>query len=334
MIDRIRECLLVLSPWTTRTPQHGHWAPVSKLPLRALYDAPLKFHVRAVWLVVAMVGCSLATAAIGTLLLAVIFVPWSGEEARPEEVVHLLRWWLHSPAYWIHLAVIVPLLVGTQILFLLPAVPMELRIGRVRSLRCSIILAGLIAAIMSVSLGMALVALVQWIFGWLDDFGMALFAGPEGVAMADPDLYADRLLLIPLIFLVVTWFVWSLVLGAFIRRGQPIDRLGRLVGLLLGGTMLELVLILPLEAMIRRRADCYCATGSFQGLIGGCIAALWLLGPMACIALIQRRPRWWARHCQRCGYAKSPASTERCPECGWGWNVDGPKCGSMTIHGE
>ena len=275
---------------------------------------------RTLLLIGLVMGWSLATAVLGTALLALVVVPWFGDDAGA--YVDLLQWWWTEPTYWIHLAVIVPVLVGTQVLFLLPIAPMEFHVGKPRSLRCTIVLAGLVAAILTLACAMSVVALVQLIFGWLDDFGMALFVGPHGAAMADPELYAEWAFLIPLVCLLASWLLWSMAIGVFMRRGQPVDRVRRLVGVLFAGTLIELVLILPLEAMVRRRADCYCATGSFQGLVGGCIAALWLLGPMACVILIKRRPGWWARHCQRCGYDKTASSGDRCPECGWGWNVD------------
>ena len=276
-------------------------------------------------LLLVLVIWSLLTAILGTLLIAVIFVPWLWAEIDEVEpsMLELLGLWWESPLYWVHLGVIVPLLVGTQVLFLLPVAPIELRAGTPRSLRCSIIIAGLVAAVLTVSLGMALVALVQLLFGWLDDFEMVLFAGPGGVAVVYPEFYTEWFSLIPLACLLGSWVLWSLAIGIFMRRGQPLDRLSRLVGILFAGSLLEVVLILPLEAMVRRRADCYCTTGSFQGLIGGWLAALWLLGPMAAMVLFRRRSSWWARHCQHCGYDKTAASADRCPECGWEWGVDG-----------
>ena len=279
---------------------------------------PLLLFVLLVW--------SLLTAMLGTLLTALIYIPWfDGNDGPASSMLELLSMWWDSPAYWIHIAVIVPLLVGTQVLFLLPVAPVELRVGTVRSLRGSIVIAGLVAATLTVSLCMALAALVQLIFGGIDAFGFILFSGLDGVAFIHPQLYLQWGGLIPLACLLVSWLLWSLAIGVFVRRGQPTTRMSRLTGILFAGSLLEVVLILPLEAMVRRRADCYCTTGSFQGLVGGCVAALWLLGPMACMLLFKRRSSWWARHCRRCGYDKTAAAGDRCPECGWAWVVEEPK---------
>ena len=278
---------------------------------------PLLLLVLVVW--------SLGTAVMGTLLAALIFIPWSeGSDGPASSMFELVSIWWDDPAYWIHIAVIVPLMVGTQVMFLLPIAPVDLRAGTIRSLRRSIVIAGLVAATLTVSFGMAMVALVQLIFGWIDEFGMLLFSGLNGVAFIHPQFYLEWGGLIPLACLLVSWVLWSLAIGLFMRRGQPATRMSRLTGILFAGSLLEVLLILPLEAMVRRRADCYCTTGSFQGLIGGCIAALWLLGPMACMLLFKRRASWWARHCQRCGYDKTAAAGDRCPECGLEWVVGEP----------
>ena len=158
---------------------------------------------------------------------------------------------------------------------------------------------------------------------WMvDDLDLALYTGLDGMAVLEPKMYAYPGFLVPLAFLLVSWILWSLVLVRFMKRGQPVDRIGRLTGLLFAGTLVELILLVPLEAMVRRRADCYCATGSFQALVGGVVAALWLLGPVAFLVLLRRRPAWWARHCQQCGYEKGPGATGQCPECGGAWGED------------
>jgi hypothetical protein len=72
--------------------------------------------------------------------------------------------------------------------------------------------------------------------------------------------------------------------------------------------------------MVRRRTDCYCATGSFHALLLATFAVLWLAGPGALIALTRRRRRRWAdMYCLNCGYEKGPSPGDRCPECGYEW---------------
>jgi len=278
---------------------------------------------RRIVLMVVLVAWSLCTWIMGTLLAALLFMPWGHEESADFPLFLELLWhWFNEPMYWIHSCILVPVMIGTQVLFLLPILPVRMSVGKSRSLRASLVLGGLGAAMLTSGLVLGLVSFVQLLGGWIDDMDLALYSGLDGLAVLEPKMYAYPGFLVPLIFLLVSWILWSLVLMRFMRRGQPIDRIGRLTGLLLAGTLIEIILLIPLEAMVRRRADCYCATGSFQALIGGVAAALWLLGPMAFLVLLRRRPAWWTRHCQQCGYEKGPGATGHCPECGSAWGRD------------
>ena len=84
---------------------------------------PLLLFVLLVW--------SLLTAMLGTLLTALIYIPWfDGNDGPASSMLELPSTWWDSPAYWIHIAVIVPLLVGTQVLFLLPVARSSFAWGR------------------------------------------------------------------------------------------------------------------------------------------------------------------------------------------------------------
>ena len=277
-------------------------------------------HSRRTVLILVLVAWSLCTWILGTLLLALFFIPWGMEDHSSfGSFIELLGIWVAEPMYWVHACILVPVMIGTQVLFLLPVIPIQVTAGPSRSLRASIILGGLGAAMLTTGFALGLTSLVQLLGGWVKDLDLALYTGVEGMAIIEPEMYAYPGFLVPLAFLLVSWFLWSLVLVRFMKRGKPLDRISRLTGLLFAGTLIEIILLIPLEAMIRRRTDCYCATGSFQALLGGTTAAIWLLGPMAFLLILRRRPAWWTRHCRHCGYRKGPHATGQCPECGNEW---------------
>jgi hypothetical protein len=263
---------------------------------------------------------------LGTLLAAVLAMDWPAGGFGVRSFPSLMEHWVREPEFWLSMAILVTVLVGSQVVFLLPVMPLRVRAGRPRSLRYSIILASLCAAMLTVGLAMGLASLVQLIGGWLDAAPVSLYIGAYAIAVegfTDESLKEPGFIIAVACF-VVSWILWSILIVKFMRRGQPLDRMTRLTGLLFAGTLIELVLILPLEAMVRRRADCVCQTGSFQSLLGGFVAALWLLGPVAFLIVFRRRSSWWARHCQRCGYGKDQIAGDRCPECGWLWNSAKP----------
>ena len=68
--------------------------------------------------------------------------------------------------------------------------------------------------------------------------------------------------------------------------------------------------------IVRRRTDCFCATGSFLSL-GYCLMVLvWFCGPWAVLFFTrEERSRWSRRACPGCGYVRRSEAT-RCSECG------------------
>lgn len=222
-----------------------------------------------------------------------------------------------EPRNWPALCIAPAVIAITQFVFLIPAI--RFRRGRSshgRSLIASIALLSLIAAAMTVGFAC----------GLLELFGPWTRNVPSNATnMFSPDLGDQNWF--PATFwitLVVGWILWSLVLWRFVRRGsRPVDRLGRLAGIMLGGTIIEALAIAPIDVMVRRRTDCYCNTGTFFALAFSTTAAIWLAGPGVFIAVTSKRRRgWFETHCEECGYDKRGSSSPRCPECGFHWSAD------------
>ena len=121
--------------------------------------------------------------------------------------------------------------------------------------------------------------------------------------------------------MAATWLVSAPLLIAFCRRGRRERLLQRLsVGLFLG-TVIEAAAIIPLDVLVRRREECVCATGRYMALAICTAVGLFVLGLAIFLPLLaRRRRRWYARHCEVCGYDMSGRrNANRCPECGAGW---------------
>lgn len=119
------------------------------------------------------------------------------------------------------------------------------------------------------------------------------------------------------------WIVGTLVVASFCRRARRESALARLSVRVLQGTAIEVVAIIPLDVMIRRRTDCYCDTGTFWALtLCGTVGAV-LTGPAILLPLLaKRRRRWYQGRCEVCGYDMHGLhAADRCPECGTGWAV-------------
>lgn len=122
---------------------------------------------------------------------------------------------------------------------------------------------------------------------------------------------------------VVSWCVFTPLLVAFCKQGPRESLLARLSARLFLGTMIEIVAIIPLDVMARRRDSCYCLAGTYFALgICGAIA-IFFIGPALLLPLLaKRRRRWYFNKCDVCAYDMSGClSAAQCPECGSGWRA-------------
>ena len=81
------------------------------------------------------------------------------------------------------------------------------------------------------------------------------------------------------LLLCAIWAAWALVFWRRWRRGDRYDQLDRMTQRLLAGSLLELCVAVPADAWAARRNDCYCARGTYWGIVLGCAALLWSFGP-------------------------------------------------------
>src|SRR5207253_1616326 len=133
--------------------------------------------------------------------------------------------------------------------------------------------------------------------------------------LPDIDLGGDY----PWGLLVLIAIPWALWFGIFtlILAGQWHEKFRRIYQILIAGTVLELLITLPIDAHVRRRTSCYCGEGSFFGLVIGLTTIVWTFGPGVALLFVARRLQRLSPNalCLNCGYDLR-ASKERCPECG------------------
>lgn len=230
---------------------------------------------------------------------------------------------LSSPGYWISMVVLTGVITFAQGMMLVPVRKPGLTGRGGRSVRLTLLIAGVGWALLSLSLILTLLsgvaALGTW--DWVErQFGPVLpMEIPDGVIWA---------MLITTAF--VCWLVPTLLLFIFTRRGEREDVMTRIANYLLLGTAAEALLVIPIDAMLRRKTECYCAEGSFYGLMFlGAVGTL-AAGPAIVLPLFARRRRGWYRtHCGSCGYDMSGSmDASQCPECGKRWRLLGcSRCG-------
>ena len=258
-----------------------------------------RWAVLAVFLPVYTLFLLLVLNAVRLLLLIDRWPPWSTLRELPSEFASDLT----SPGWWQRSGTAIAIFVALQILFLMPVWRQPIRAdSQGRSLFISTVIAGGIGAVLVVAVALAMTFFLG-IMEWAPDLGQHSWYMPAlGVLLG------------------VSWVVWGIAIWIFTRAPWPETRLQRTVGILLSGTAIELLCVLPMDIMIRRRTDCYCWSGSYYALYGSVAIGIWLAGPGVVLALLSKRRRTWReQHCGECGYAKGPRPGLRCSECGFRW---------------
>lgn len=117
--------------------------------------------------------------------------------------------------------------------------------------------------------------------------------------------------------LVVGWGFWFLVF-ALVGAAEWRRRFAGMYRALVAGTILELLITIPIDAQVRKRTNCYCGEGTLLSLIIGLTAILWTFGPGVAILFLIRRNQLAAAggRCLNCDYDLRGLESSRCPECG------------------
>jgi hypothetical protein len=112
------------------------------------------------------------------------------------------------------------------------------------------------------------------------------------------------------------WFFVFLVMWA----GEWLHIFRRIYKLLVAGTVLELLVTIPVDVHVRRRTSCYCGEGTFFAMVIGISVAVWSFGPGLVMLFLTRRlqRKGYFSICRKCTYdlRGQPPGSDHCPECG------------------
>lgn len=207
-----------------------------------------------------------------------------------------------EPLWWLYCGGPALLVVASQALFVVPIVRLRIETQPSgRSLLFSLIVGAMVAGALTLGLVCGLLELLDV---WEE-------------AINESEAYWGWTMTLPIF--ATGWLFWSAVLLVFTRRRPGRGLPERLVALLLAGTLIEALAMIPIDVMVRRRTNCYCATGTFHGLLIAAFATMWLTGPGIAILYMRHRRRQAVHRCDRCGYAKGPSPGPACPECHFAW---------------
>ena len=137
-------------------------------------------------------------------------------------------------------------------------------------------------------------------WAWLYDFGTA---GIVGIWIA----------------MLLIWAGWGVVFFIYWRGGDRCTQLTKMIRGIIAGSILEMLIATGVFALNPRNEECYCARGSYTGLIFGGTALLWAFGPGVILLYMRERDRrqGMIQVCGKCGYdLRGNRNAKTCPECG------------------
>jgi len=172
---------------------------------------------------------------------------------------------------WLNISLYVGLFLITHWLFLLPGRGWRIRLAQTsRPMKRAMAGAGFAAMLLTVSLVATLLEIPN---AWWPI--MEKLPGIYGVWVA----------------MLALWVGWAWVFYTYWRQGDRYSRLGRILRGLIGGSILELVVAAPVQALVHDRGRCYCTRGSYTGLVFGGTVLLWAFGPGIVLLFLREKVR-------------------------------------------
>ena len=126
-------------------------------------------------------------------------------------------------------------------------------------------------------------------------FATALLAAGLGYSILDlfsvaiPDSPSNVLTYLLISVPLILWILWSIVFCVYFRQTDYYTWAGRIIRGLVAGSLLELFVSIPIFAT--RQDDCYCARGSYAGIIFGATVLLWAFGPGVFLLFLREKHR-------------------------------------------
>lgn len=173
--------------------------------------------------------------------------------------------------HWYTVVFLFVVITLTQILFLRPRGNFKLELTEQgRPLTSSVIVAGLIVAVLSL-------AFVGTLMELMNIWEMII------------DVTRNEVIFWTGFFSVLCffWTLWGFIFFGYWYRGDRYTKLRRMSRWMLTGSLLELMIAGPVQAFIRPN-DCYCARGSYMGLTLGVTVAVWAFGPFVFLIFLEK----------------------------------------------
>ncbi len=170
--------------------------------------------------------------------------------------------WKSELCYLLDLVVVAGLLLLAQWAFLRPGKDWKVRmLTEGRPLKTSIFAAAMMAMLLTTGAIALLLELPDW---W------------EPVLGDEEDMVRPFLILA---VMGVLWSVWAWVFWVYWKQGDRYTQLGKMIRGLVAGSILEVMVAVPVHIWAARQRECYCCRGTYTTLVLGGTVLIWAFGP-------------------------------------------------------
>jgi hypothetical protein len=99
--------------------------------------------------------------------------------------------------------------------------------------------------------------------------------------------------------LLGAWALWAAIFWLYWREAERFSQLGRMIAGLIAGSFLELLVAIGVYAWDPHKEECWCARGSFTGIVFGATVMIWAFGPGLLLLFLRRQRERNARKAAR-----------------------------------
>lgn len=170
-----------------------------------------------------------------------------------------------SSEYWnytINLILVLGIVLLAQWAFLRPGKKFGIRmLTEGRPLKTSVFAAALMACLLTTGA----VALILEIPDWWQPL------------QGDEDDWLNPVIILSV--MAIIWGVWTCIFWRYWKQGDRYTQLGKMIRGLIAGSMLEVMIAVPVHIWAARQRDCYCCRGTYTTLVLAGTVLIWAFGP-------------------------------------------------------
>lgn len=175
--------------------------------------------------------------------------------------------------YAINTIIVVGIIFLLQWLFLRPGKNFKIRLlTEGRPLKTSVFSAGIMAMLLTVGLISLLLEFPNW---W------------EGIIESESGFTLSCIY----ITMFIIWGIWAWIFYVYWKQGDRYTQLGKMIRGLIAGSILEIMIAVPVHIWATRQRECYCCRGTYTTLILAGTVLIWTFGPGIILLYMREKHR-------------------------------------------